>query len=254
MALIEGSVKPVERVLEPRSRHFIDNVEVSWRDVEFDRERNDYAQMQTAIGATKQQKQWEELRDRQREAMAQLITAFPPSMVGRPEFWGERPTAVALPPLHTEAIAKPDTATSELDEYAALARELGISTQVVNDERLKAVLAEECIPVYDMAAVKKYMDSTVNNEKARGASLGLKWIWTPLRKSDAGGGNCYVHPVPLPVLLTVKKLVDRLGTDSVEFFVTDYEVVKPDPFLAVRAKGSQTKYVIERWDEPSFRG
>jgi hypothetical protein len=54
------------------------------------------------------------------------------------------------------------------------------------------------------------------------------------------------------VLLTIKAIRD--AAPSAHFYVSD-EFTKeriPDPFLLVEVAGEQ--FVIERWDEPSFRG
>lgn len=61
----------------------------------------------------------------------------------------------------------------------------------------------------------------------------------------------YIHPIPLPVLLTVKK-IDAEFPDAL-FFASDYEVHKPDPFLAVTLPLVKELFIIERWDEPGFR-
>jgi len=162
---------------------------------------------------------------------------------------------------------RPSTPADELDRYARLASELGITT-IATEELLKAILADEAIHVYDLAKVSVYMYATVQKEIAKGAPPNLVWGWVPLRERDAAARppvirnpfrqsielpRVYTKPVPYPVLCTVKKIVDRMGPDAVEFFVTDYGVARPDPFLAVKAKGGFSMYVIERWDEPSFR-
>lgn len=64
----------------------------------------------------------------------------------------------------------------------------------------------------------------------------------------------YSEAVPLPVLLTVERLADRIGDDA-EFFVA--ALGGPiDPFLGIRLKSdpAHTLFVVERWDEPGFRG
>jgi hypothetical protein len=86
--------------------------------------------------------------------------------------------------------------------------------------------------------------------------------WTP--KPQFSNGTrvpvLYTDPIPLPVLITMDKLVDKLG-DSVTFHVgatVDISKLQParyDPFLAVSTNpGDGELYVIERWDEPGFRG
>ncbi len=149
--------------------------------------------------------------------------------------------------------------------YEQLARKIGIATHA-KALQLVAALREEGIQVHDLAAVERYMD-------AKG-----HWSWFPLRNQDqAGGGSVwrisrvtstahpslygnveagrYPHPVPWPVLCTIEKLIDRFG-ESVKFVVAAMNA-HPDPFLACWLKGDGegiTLFVIERWDEPGFRG
>lgn len=63
----------------------------------------------------------------------------------------------------------------------------------------------------------------------------------------------YAKPVPLPVLLTIEAIQQRVP-DAL-FFVSDEARRMPervDPFLMVLVAGE--RYIVERWDEPSFRG
>jgi hypothetical protein len=147
------------------------------------------------------------------------------------------------------------------EEYNRLAAKVGIlaraQTQAVTIPR---ILAEEAIHVYDLARVEKYMDK-------KGY-----WDWYFLRPQDDGKllprrktftsrPNVYgayhffgyKEPVPFPVLLTVDKIVERVGSEAM-FFVAALSY-DPDPFLAVMSRydWTRTMYVIERWDEPSFR-
>jgi|SRR5262252_6146719 len=75
--------------------------------------------------------------------------------------------------------------------------------------------------------------------------------FTNLPHGRVESGSVYGHSVPYPVLLTVKSIVDRLP--DVQFFVTDYAVATPDPFLAVSRPSIDDMFIIERWDEPGFR-
>jgi hypothetical protein len=144
-------------------------------------------------------------------------------------------------------------------QYDTLASELGVQRRVYS--KLKEVLEELSIQVYDQAAVERYMD-----EKGY-------WSWYPLRGIDSrhvdgfsretphinsslyGGSNRsqYDKQVPYPVLMTVKSLVDKMG-DDVLFFVAAMSS-HPDPFLAVMQRSAQGQiFIVERWAEPSFRG
>ena len=61
----------------------------------------------------------------------------------------------------------------------------------------------------------------------------------------------YPHAVPLHALLKVEELEDEFTPGALQFVVSDYEAVKPDPFLLVTAAGLPN-YVIDVWDEPNF--
>jgi hypothetical protein len=61
--------------------------------------------------------------------------------------------------------------------------------------------------------------------------------------------------VPLAELHKVKIIRDEFNADpekpTVGFFVSDYEVSNPDPFIMVKAHGLNP-IVFGVWDEPSF--
>lgn len=152
-----------------------------------------------------------------------------------------------------------------LQKYDSLATKLGVECRAKTNTQLSVVLAEEMIGVYDTAAVERYMDK-------KGY-----WKWYPLRTYDKAPGSAswkinrvtptsydtlygpsssevYDKPVPYPVLCTVERLVDKMGPSVI--FVVAALGSNPDPFLAcfLRAPGRIRLYVIERWDEPGFRG
>jgi hypothetical protein len=144
--------------------------------------------------------------------------------------------------------------------YNQLASKLGVRSRAgIASSKLLGVLAEESIHVYDLARVEAYLDK-------KGY-----WGWFPLRKKDAqystrvrrvthtsysslygaAQSNVYVLPVPYPALLTVDRIVNRC---EATFFVAALQDF-PDPFLVAISleEGSPSMFVIERWDEPSFR-
>ena len=163
-----------------------------------------------------------------------------------------RPKLLTIPPE-----ADPDFG----EEYNRIASKIGIvaraQTQAITIPR---ILAEEAIHVYDLARVEKYMDKQGY------------WDWyflrpqddgslLPRRKTSTSRPNVYGayhffgyrEPVPLPVLLTIEKIVERAGNEAVFFVAALAE--DPDPFLAVMSRydWTRTMYVIERLDEHSFR-
>jgi hypothetical protein len=151
-------------------------------------------------------------------------------------------------------------------EYCALAESIGLQTPEVLQTQLEAFLRENFIEVYDNEKVAAYMGNVIARESAR-TGKAYQWFWSSLRQSDAkmvkhanlrahGTSHYrtdrYMKSIPWPVLQVIKLITDRFG-DRVALFVSDYEETKPDPFLAVTAPRLPL-YVIERWDEPSFRG
>jgi hypothetical protein len=120
------------------------------------------------------------------------------------------------------------------------------------------------IQVFDSLKVWAYLDNEVAKLNEKPHTYAHAWRWVGLRKSDVVevspysnalvGVLPYSKPIPFPVLLTAEKLIDKFGT-RVCLEVSDiYTVPKADPFLSVRATGSPKRFIIERWDEPGFRG
>lgn len=165
-----------------------------------------------------------------------------------------------------------------LAEHQRLASKHGVATVAtrVKAGELAEFLQEENIRVYDLRSVESYLD-----RKCHGRGLRLRlatWYWRPLRAVDLQfirGADVAVKPrrsrfqwtdsmgrfdhrvyteiIPLPVLITVDRITERLG-ESVSFYVAAIEEI-PDPFLGVRLKSDPDEmFVIERWDEPGFRG
>ncbi len=148
---------------------------------------------------------------------------------------------------------------SEAEEYLAIAKAVGLDDDLgyLLDIRLREVLVEENIHVYDYDKVAAFLD----------AKIGNKWKWLPLRQLDSEefpGGNWghevagtrrvygnqrYNRAIPLPVLLTVKKIAERIP--EARFYVSGVDR-DADPFLCVTTKLLHT-YVVERWDEPDYR-
>jgi hypothetical protein len=176
----------------------------------------------------------------------------------------ERVTAPTRPP------AKAPTSTTTIGEaqpidaaYAALVAELGVNSAAVDLERFKALVPELGLHVYDRAEVTEYLHCQYKVPPGDLTSH-VVWGWRPLRAIDQAPGALhqfngriqkaaplYAKPIPYPVLLTVKAVVD--ACPSARCYVSDEmgELKIPDPFLLVAIAGEQ--FVIERWDEPAFR-
>lgn len=156
----------------------------------------------------------------------------------------------------------------QLGEYRRLAEKLNFrvgQTRLVTEDLL-AFCAEAGIMTYDAEQVAGHMD-----QLARAASK--PWVWVPMRKTknlrnyefqhrhwvdgrssmrcgDVVSGRTYDKPIPLSVLYTAEKLVDKFP--EIGLFVTDYEVRKPDPFLAAAFPRSDF-VIVEVWNEPTFK-
>lgn len=155
-----------------------------------------------------------------------------------------------------------------LGVYEELAEDLDFCPAQLLEEQLKRFLGESNIPIYDYGEVDQYMAVLAEEQK-------MAWIWRPLRKCDRpntgwngretqgtteydGHGSYhdlkryrpYDKAVPAHILRHVKKIQDKFG-DNVKFFVSDYAVPNPDPFIMVTAEDVE-KIVFGVWDEPGF--
>lgn len=153
---------------------------------------------------------------------------------------------------------------TELEEYLEVADEFELSGRAMENVKLKKFFKNNMISIYDYRRVAAYLLSKTPS--------GKDWRWLPLREQDKGKGwelgtsyynerwvyngeidsRIYAHAVPYPVLLTARKIAKEFG-DKVAFYVSDYVSPNPDPFLAVKTLNSDM-FVIEKWDEPGFRG
>lgn len=168
--------------------------------------------------------------------------------------------------------AKEPTSTSSLGaaedidaEYAALVAELGVNSAAVDLETFKALVPRAGLRIYNRPEVQEYLHCKYSVPVGNVTGY-VHWGWRPLRAVDRGvgkatrsengvvqrGAEIYAKPIPFPVLLTVKAVRD--ACPSAQFFVSDEMQAEkiPDPFLLVVVAGEE--FVIERWDEPGFRG
>lgn len=167
------------------------------------------------------------------------------------------------PPLMP--IAEPEAVDAELLQHAALARKLGVVVSApAGAAQLQAVLREEGFSCYDRAAVEKYMTEL--------AEANVKnWIWYAARSADSrkfdhtrgqwglhngtSVSEVYTEAIPLPVLITMDRIIERMGADVRFQIAALCDAPKADPFLAVSHVSEPSKmFIIERWDEPGFRG
>lgn len=199
--------------------------------------------------------------------MLTAVYSEPSPMLPPPSFYDSRQG----PPTHRPP-AKPPTATTTIGpaepvdaDYAALVAELGINSAAVDLEAFKALVPQLGLRIYDRAEVQEYLHC-LYKIPVGDLTPAVTWGWRPLRAIDQNlvsalvqfNGKVqravalYSKPIPYPVLLTVKAVRD--ACPSARFFVSDEMQGEriPDPFLLVQIAGEE--FVIERWDEPAFRG
>lgn len=158
---------------------------------------------------------------------------------------------------------------SDLQNYRTVAEQVGFLPQTLLDMLLTDFLIEQQIPLYDNVAVHRYM-------KKIAKAAGQHYVWRPLRPVDkenmknfmwrwdtAGAADGTYDPresdcapydklVPAYILEDVKTIEGEFG-GKVAFFVTDYAVKDPDPFIMVTSPHiSSKKFVFGAWDEPGF--
>lgn len=147
--------------------------------------------------------------------------------------------------------------------YISMANSIGLDGPQTDEARLLQIIFDQELKVYDPAKVDAYLYREALKQGAQ-----VRWVWKPMRSKDlesakaasyrqfdAGyvAGAQYAKPLPLRVLAGVKEILERMP-DAV-FLVSDFEVVRPDPFLAVTSKKliEQGKlWIINCWDEPGF--
>lgn len=181
-----------------------------------------------------------------------------------------------------EIIEKTEDEAKTIESYSNLCAEIDFYPPQLFKKQFLAFCIKENIPIYDLAKVTKYLCFKANEEsnKLNTISYGdeVVWVWKPLRKKDSNlpsfksalmsnykfpsdyhgsfGDPCprntlYDKLVPSFILNRVKKIENKFG-DIPKFFVSDYQAIKPDPFIMVTMKGLKESIVFGVWDEPGF--
>ena len=147
------------------------------------------------------------------------------------------------------------------EDYVRLSQRLGINQIPLRLVELAKVVREETLGIYPYKEVARYLnkqiEKLVDSRSDRWHSY-HEWRWHPLKEYSSrhyrSGSHfdtsIYNKPIPPEVLPTIARILDRMP--DAEFYVTDIDEFK-DPFLGVTVPGSDTLFVIERWDEPAFR-
>ena len=148
--------------------------------------------------------------------------------------------------------------------YVKLANKLGIDSAAIDEACMLATIHDLNISTYDFDKVDDYL-----YRQALKQGTNVRWVWKPLRSKDldetskqwfsaATMGSLYptqyAHAIPERVLTTISDILAK--EPNAIFLVSDYEVVKPDPFLAVttlKMLKAGVIFIVDRWDEPGFR-
>src|SRR5579872_4422793 len=148
--------------------------------------------------------------------------------------------------------------------YASMARSVGAYLQAEEAEMLDAIHQAD-LTTFDYEKVDNYL-----YRQALKQGTSIRWVWKPVKESDVetltkdntwsirpGVGlvypKTYGQKIPLRALAEMKAVLDKIP-DAI-FVVSDYEVVKPDPFLAVTTQkllAAGKIWIVDCWDEPSF--
>ena len=189
---------------------------------------------------------------------------------------------IELPPpvfLRPEPQMIPPRSVAYLKTYEDLASKLEFAPAQLLQEQLLQFFTENSIPRYDNDRVFEYLVAAVR--KARGEDERMCWIWRPLRKRDEPDGwemsgrtlefkqkdgwkeeerrGAYRHDfdhrpydkaVPIRILRQVEGIQNKFG-NRLNFFVSDYGVPSPDPFIMVTALDVE-QIIFGVWDEPDF--
>jgi hypothetical protein len=158
-----------------------------------------------------------------------------------------------------QPIARKTSLVDNLDEYLALATELGTAqAELIPADRTRASIAdflwERGIEIYDKDHAEDYL--VRQGRKAHpdhdrwGGSYEVDW--KPLRQADVTNvrTEIYKKPVPLEILRNVKLLIDNFKDLQLIFKVSEVKFY-PDPFIYVTAPGIKP-IVFGVWDEPGY--
>jgi len=152
--------------------------------------------------------------------------------------------------------------------YVTLAKSIGLESAATDEARLIQAIAECDLPVYDYDKVDNYLYHQTLSSK-----IPMRWGWKPLREADVkavlGYSNGalssaqdgfgllfsrqYAGKVPEQVLTTVAMILKKVPDAT--FMVSDYEAIKPDPFLMVttpRMMEAHRMFIVSQWDEAGF--
>lgn len=150
--------------------------------------------------------------------------------------------------------------------YLQLAMKIHLDSPAVDEARMLDNLNKLELKIYDYAKVDEYL-----YRQALRQGTNVRWVWKPMRDIDFSSAQnafyrsnvepgfgflfplVYAKAIPARVLETAASVLEKMP-DAI-FLVSDYEVIRPDPFLAVTTKKliNQNKlWIIDVWAEPGF--
>lgn len=181
----------------------------------------------------------------------------------------EEPTPVTTPSMTVpvaRGVEQVPLSENELTLYQKMAQQVGFRPAELARIEVLFFLRDSGITVYDTTEVEKFLSQRYDKS-------GKRWAWRPLRRADLVEGTflldatetkrhaykarnwddfaarIYAHPIPFSVLSSVQRIIERFPTAL--FFVSDVDVVRPDPFIMV-LDGDHAPIIFGHWDEPGF--
>jgi|SRR5579863_1188314 len=167
-----------------------------------------------------------------------------------------------------KASAKPADAKLIPATYLKHAEEIGLESPATENAKTLVALQKLGVKIYNEQSVSEYLYGKVREMK----SPNMIWVWRPMRLADyqaftksqlrpatgnAYGGSYvwtqYQKAIPERVVELAAMVLKELP--EANFIVSDYEVKRPDPFLAVTTPGMASLgqlYIIACWDEPAY--
>lgn len=176
-------------------------------------------------------------------------------------------TPELIRPSRPEPLPMPaKTYDHQMFDYMQLAERVGTAdVGLVLKRAVADFLWENDIGIYDYDECVAYLKPFANAKKKLICWRPLRdrdhikgWQWGDDGKHDfyrneAWACRSYELPVPFDVLKNVELIEKKFG-ERVKFFVSDYGVYDPDPFIIVRNRGFGEGLVFGVWDEPTFFG
>lgn len=149
--------------------------------------------------------------------------------------------------------------------YMKTAKAINLKSPAIDEAQLAQIIVDHGFSIYEYSKVDNYL-----YHMALKQGTNVRWVWKPMRDEDAKGaagqqfqtfdgmgrisaGSVYAKAIPERVLAKVECLLNELP--EAVFLVSDYEVSKPDPFLAVttpRMLQAHRIFIVDQWDEPGF--